>query len=115
MSKDTARFEREKKTLRTMIRMYCHDLHSSGDTLCPVCTELEGYAMQRLDRCTFGPDKPKCADCPIHCYKPAMRTEIQTVMRYAGPRMMVKHPVLAIGHVMDGVRHPAGKAARRKA
>jgi hypothetical protein len=33
-----------------------------------------------------------------------MREKIKGVMRYAGPRMMYRHPVLAVLHVFDGLR-----------
>jgi hypothetical protein len=49
-------------------------------------------------------DKPTCLNCTVHCYLPEMREEIRTVMRYSGPRMMIYHPVLAIGHLADGLR-----------
>lgn len=107
MSEQRPRFEREKKTLQAMIKLYCGDHHRPDECLCQDCKTLEAYALIHLDRCKFGEDKPKCADCHIHCYSPAMREKIRNVMRYAGPRMMVKHPVLAVGHLLDGVRHPA--------
>ena len=99
------RFQREKTTLDAMIAIYCRDNHSAGESLCADCAALQDYAMARLDKCSFGPEKPKCADCPIHCYKPAMREGIRRVMRHSGPRMLVKHPLLAFGHSVDGVLH----------
>jgi hypothetical protein len=33
-----------------------------------------------------------------------MSDKIRTVMRYAGPRMLLRHPILAIGHLLDGRR-----------
>ena len=30
-----------------------------------------------------------------------MREQIRIVMRWAGPRMMLRHPILAIGHLID--------------
>jgi len=38
-----------------------------------------------------------------------MRSRIKTVMSYAGPRMIFKHPILAIYHVLDGRRKPPTK------
>jgi hypothetical protein len=35
-----------------------------------------------------------------------MRARVKAVMRYAGPRMLLRHPVLGIAHVIDG-RRPA--------
>ena len=106
------RFDREKKTLTAMIALYCRAQHAPAGGLCADCAGLQEYALQRLDRCTFGAGKPKCSACPIHCYKPAMRESIRRVMACAGPRMLVRHPVLALGHAMDGLRHPARKAPK---
>ena len=97
---------REKRTIRSMIEIYCRAHHATADALCAECRELLDYAVRRFERCPFGPNKPTCADCPIHCYKPAMREKIQTVMRYAGPRMLSKHPILAVFHLIDGWRRP---------
>jgi hypothetical protein len=58
--------------------------------------------MSRLDRCPYFPNKPTCANCPTHCYKPDMREQVRAVMRYAGPRMLIKHPILAVFHLIDG-------------
>ena len=99
------RFEREKKTLLAMIALYCKDHHQAQAGLCAGCGELQDYALTHLERCQYGAEKPKCSDCTTHCYKPAMRDAIRDVMRYAGPRMVLRHPVLAVGHMVDGVLH----------
>ena len=84
-----------------MIEIYCRGQHHSTGPLCAECRELFDYAMQRIDKCPFQDDKPTCAKCPIHCYKPAMREKVRRMMRYAGPRMLIYHPVLAILHYRD--------------
>jgi hypothetical protein len=104
---NSSRIEREKRTIRAMIAIYCRT-HHAADGLCAECEELLGYAVCRLDRCPFGANKTTCARCPIHCYKPAMRERIRTVMRYAGPRMLYKHPVLALWHLLDNRRTRKG-------
>jgi len=97
------RLTRERKTVGVMIAMYCQDQHGSEpESLCDECRELLEYADARLERCPFGPKKPACAKCPIHCYKPAMREKIREVMKYAGPRMLKKHPIMGIRHLIDG-------------
>jgi hypothetical protein len=99
------RIRREKKTISIMIEMYCRDQHgTTNHDLCGNCGALHAYAMQRIDKCPFCLAKPTCANCPIHCYKPDMRAEIKQVMRYAGPRMLKRHPILAILHIIDGYR-----------
>jgi len=98
------RITREKRTIEAMIALYCRDNHRTTTALCQDCTALLEYARLRLDKCPFGEDKPTCANCPIHCYKPDMREKIKRVMRYSGPRMLLRHPALAIGHLWDGFK-----------
>jgi len=100
------RLARELKTVRAMMRIYCHDLHAEDDGLCAGCSALMDYATRRLDRCVFGDEKPTCANCTVHCYSAAMREQVRVVMRYAGPRMLTRHPILAVAHLIDG-RRPA--------
>lgn len=94
----TSRIETEKRTVETMIRLYCR--HKEGNrTLCPACRELLDYAFARLSHCPFGERKGTCRLCKIHCYKPEMRQRMQAVMRYAGPRMLLYHPWAALRHL----------------
>jgi len=87
-----------------MIGIYCRDHHGGGEDLCEDCGALWSYAAQRADRCPLRADKPTCVKCPVHCYQPAMRERIRLVMRYAGPRMAWRHPVLFLFHFLDGRR-----------
>ncbi len=97
--------EREKKIIKAMLVLYCQDHHiPTADQLCSGCRDLMAYAYQRLDKCPFGSEKPTCAKCPIHCYEPDKREQIRQVMRYAGPRMLHKHPVLGLKHLIDGLK-----------
>jgi len=98
------RLHREKKTIKAMIRTNCRDNHHPGGELCGECAELMTYAEKRLLRCPFSVDKPTCPQCPVHCYKPEKREQVRQVMRYAGPRMLLRHPVLTFWHVVDGWR-----------
>ena len=87
------RLAREEKTIAAMIALYCRDHHAtaaadSGEGLCPECAELLAYARVRLEKCRYGVEKPTCANCETHCYKPAMRERVREVMRYSGPRML---------------------------
>jgi predicted amidophosphoribosyltransferase len=102
MSKRTWRMEREKKTIRYMIMLYCRKLHGASHGICLDCEELLDYAMRRLDSCRFQESKTTCAKCRVHCYKPSMREKIRQVMRYSGPKMIYYHPFLALVHFFDG-------------
>lgn len=96
------RLAREKKTVQLMITLYCKNHHPTTGSLCPECQELSDYAMNRLTHCKFGEIKPTCGKCTVHCYKPEMRTRIQKIMRYSGPKMLFAHPIAAIRHLLDG-------------
>jgi hypothetical protein len=102
---DDKRLRREVRTIEVMVGMFCRAHHSPPPgELCPDCAALLDYARRRLDACRFGPEKPTCAKCPVHCYKPAMRERVREVMRYSGPRMLKRHPVLGVAHLIDGRR-----------
>lgn len=98
-----------------MITLYCRSKHDSVNELCSACESLERYALQRLESCAFGEEKPSCATCPIHCYKRDMRKRIKEVMRFAAPRMMFLHPVVTIRHFYQERRRNRNYAARIKA
>jgi len=100
------RLRREWKTMAAMVWRYCRDQHAAEHTLCDECRNLLDYATTRLDRCRFGPEKPTCANCPVHCYSPDRREQMKVVMRYAGPRMLWHHPILSLRHWLDGFRSP---------
>ncbi len=104
----TPRIDRERRTIAVMIGIYCSARHDDGpdaSALCPECSGLLDYAMARVDKCPFIDDKPTCARCPVHCYRAAERARIREVMRYAGPRMVYRHPLLTLRHYADQVRH----------
>ncbi len=103
MKQKNKRLDREKRTVKEMILLYCHNNHGTkGDNLCESCQSLLDYAFTRIDRCVFLPDKPTCKNCTVHCYAPAKKQAIKDVMRYSGPRMMWHKPILAIHHLLDG-------------
>ncbi len=85
--RNSASLTQERATVTAMIRIYCRGHHEEAEDLCAECTDLLAYAMRKLDCCPFGSEKPKCADCSIHCYQTAMQIRICRVMRYAGPRL----------------------------
>ncbi|MCJ7769641.1 MAG: nitrous oxide-stimulated promoter family protein [Dehalococcoidales bacterium] len=103
MRNKNARISREGNTVAVMIALYCRK-HHLADGFCTQCKELLEYANERLEKCPFGERKTTCARCPVHCYRLEMRQRIRAVMRYSGPRMIYKHPVMAIRHLMDGQR-----------
>ncbi len=87
----------EIETVHKMIMLYCNEMHGTArNELCPDCWELFDYAKQRIDKCFYGNRKPVCSKCKVHCYKPAMREKIREVMKYSGPKMLFKSPILSL-------------------
>jgi hypothetical protein len=106
MVSEHPRMKREKKTIEAMVRIYCKNKHMTKGELCAECAAFLEYAKLRLDRCPFQEKKTTCAHCPIHCYQPEKRQKAKEIMRYAGPRMLVHHPGLALHHVWDERKKP---------
>ncbi len=104
MPKKSGRMQRESDTVEVMIRRYCRMKHSGGAELCADCAELLNYSKQRLANCPFQEGKTTCGNCQVHCHKPSMREKIRTVMRTVGPRMILSNPIMALRHVLDGLR-----------
>ena len=101
--------DRELLTMSKMVSIYCRAHHATSGTPCSDCERFLDYAEVRLDKCPYGEDKPTCANCPIHCYKPEQRELARQIMRFSGPRMLLHHPILTIAHYIDGRRrakHP---------
>lgn len=94
------RIQSEKDTVTTMIGMYCKGNHASSDRFpCTDCINLLEYAMDRLDCCPFGESKGACKNCEIHCYDDEYRESMARVMRYCGPRMLFRYPLMTLGHI----------------
>jgi hypothetical protein len=70
--------------------------------------------MARLAKCPFQENKSTCANCTVHCYKPDMRQRVRAVMRYAGPRMMWRHPILALTHLLVDSRRATPALSNKK-
>lgn len=73
---------------------------------CVDTEKLKAYAHKQITQCRFRSQqkKPFCNVCPVHCYKPAMREKIRLVMRYSGPRMLLRHPVLCLLHLIGTLK-----------
>ncbi len=112
MSAAARRLAREWDTIVAMIRIYCRHHHGARGPLCDDCRALRDYAERRLAKCPFGEVKPTCVNCPVHCYEASMRERVRTVMRFSGPKMLLRHPLLALAHLTDGKRPLSPKAER---
>ena len=93
------KLEGEWTTIQAMVDLYCKAHHEAPHP-CRACSALLRYARGRLAACPFGEDKPVCSKCPVHCYGRVMRGRVTDVMRFAGPRMILHHPVAAVRHLV---------------
>jgi hypothetical protein len=59
-----------------------------GPNLCDECSKLLRHAIVMRVLCPLDP-KPKCRNCPEHCYRPAYRDQMETIMKFAGPRSIL--------------------------
>jgi hypothetical protein len=101
------RIAREKKTIDKMVQVYCKGRHENkGDQLCAECNEFLSYAFMRLDKCPFQEEKSTCGKCLVHCYQPQMKEKVKKIMRYSGPRLLLRSPGLALHHAFDGRKKP---------
>ena len=126
------RARRDTKLLGDFSQLYCRHHHASAargplvsegaalgvygrrpPVVCEACAELLRYAERRRAFCPYDP-KPFCSACETHCYSAEMAETMRRVMRYSGPRSMLR------GHALQGLRHMAEvrrirAVARRKA
>jgi len=106
---------RDRQTIAAMMRIHCRDRHGRPhDALCQDCAALARYADTRLVKCPFGSRKTTCKVCPTHCYRPDQRAAIRVVMREAGPKMLFRHPVLALRHLWIERQGPRPWPTHRK-
>ena len=100
------RIDRELKTIAAMVKIYCRTHHDyaavHAGELCEDCTRFLEYAGQRLVHCPFAKQKPTCGGCTVHCYQKEMQAKAKQIMRYSGPRMIWRHPLMAFFHLLDG-------------
>ena len=104
--------EDEVRLVDAMIDLYAA-LYAAASTQNPQAdTEiidaeaLKAYTHARIEQCRYRSQgkKPFCNVCPVHCYKPEMRRQIRAVMRYSGPRMLFRHPLLCLQHLIGTIR-----------
>ena len=92
--------EREYKTVNAMIKLHCRKSHHSNG-LCDECKEILIYSEARIRKCPHYKSKIPCKNCTVHCYQEPYKEKIRKVMRFAGPRMIIYHPILAYYHLLS--------------
>ena len=105
---DPIEIQKDTDKLVRFLAMYCHAHHGhrlmepfifehpkvsatvvNGPSLCEECSKLLRHAIVMRVLCPLDP-KPKCRNCQQHCYRPLYKDQMETVMKYAGPRSIFK-------------------------
>lgn len=102
---------RNKKHLisEKMIKMYCqgnkHVTNKLNESmLCDTCDDLLKYSEFRTSKCPYISKTLYCVNCPTPCYKQEYREKMQSVMKYSGPRFLLKHPIYFIDHYLVDIK-----------
>lgn len=101
----------DKKIISTMISIYCNgNSHKANeenkvkDDICPNCKRLQEYAYSKIDKCPKlkSGKKAICGTCKNNCYMQddELSNMMKAVMKYSGPRMILKHPLMTIKHAL---------------
>ena len=88
------------KIMRAMITIYCVNNHNSNGELCDSCSELFNYTTRRFALCPQKRNSP-CSLCDINCYSSEKRAELREVMKFSGPRMFFRHPIMTLVHAYE--------------
>jgi hypothetical protein len=81
---DKAKLKHDLDILTAFTEVYCRKTHGTAKgELCDECGWFLKYAHGRRIKCPLHP-KPKCKECPVHCYSPKMRLKVREVMRVGG-------------------------------
>ena len=100
--KNSAREDGDRKTLEAMGRIYC-SAHHEGELkdsvgLCASCRETVDRTLERTAACPYG-HEGNCQDCKTHCQRGEAQQRIREIMRYAAPRMTVRHPLMTLEYL----------------
>ena len=98
--------DKDRRTLEAIGHIYCaahHEGEKDAAGLCPDCRNTIDATLQRATDCPFGHEH-NCQDCTVHCQRGEAQERIQEIMRYAAPRMMYKHPIMAAGYLRKKLR-----------
>ena len=66
--------------------------------------ELIMKAFSHTDRCPHSFFKTFCHQCPTTCYKLTDLERIEPIMKYAGRKIMIKHPIMGLKFVINLIR-----------
>ena len=100
------RTDKDRRTLEAIGRIYCeahHDGPKDAARLCPTCRQAIEATLARAAACPFG-HEGNCQDCTVHCQRGEAQERIRAIMRYAAPRMAVRHPLMTMEYLRKKLR-----------
>lgn len=96
--------EREIRNFAYMVAVFCRSRHSS-EVPCESCAALLAAVSIKLRMCPFGEGKSACGRCRRNCFGGDLHSRTQQVMRVAGPRMLLRHPLQTLEHLAQMIRN----------
>ena len=93
---------RHRLAPRSPVRIKTHDVDAMVRKpleLCSSCRKLLAHAFVKRMRCPLSP-KPACKHCSSHCYHPNYRRDIQRVMKFSGPRLVLSGGLDYLRHLL---------------
>lgn len=102
---------KDRATMEAIGSIYCrgnHDGSSRGsDAMCPECRKVIEATLERAAACPYG-HEGNCEDCATHCQRGDAQREIKRIMRYAAPRMAVRHPLMTATYLKKKIQSKTG-------
>ena len=90
------RTAKDRKVLEAIGCIFCtahHPGKKDSCGLCPSCRETIEATLARAVACPYG-HEGNCQDCTTHCQRGQAQERIRQIMRYAAPRMALRHPLM---------------------
>ena len=105
------RLGKDRKTLEAIGRIYCSAHHDGTPKdaagLCASCRQAIDRTLERTASCPYG-HEGNCQDCDIHCQRGEAQLRIKEIMRYAAPRMTLRHPLMTMEYLRKKRRRNHG-------
>ena len=102
-----AKEQRDRATLEAMGRIFCSTKHADAAKdetgLCQQCRSTIEATLARTQACPYG-HEGNCQDCDIHCQRGEARERIREIMRYAAPRMTIRHPLMTADYLRKKIK-----------
>ena len=94
--------EKDRRILEAIGRIYCKGNHAGrakdAAGMCPECRGVIEQTLARAEACPHG-HEGNCQDCATPCQRGEAQQRIKAIMRYAAPRMMFRHPLMALDYL----------------